>query len=135
MCVAGFYTCKDYDVCVCLLFAFQYMTAAAAAAPMQGTYIPQYTPVPPTAVPVEVRPTHMHTLLPNKKVCRCLIKRKTSLLLTAHSITPTSAHYAISKPAHHINRSKHSLNRLITFKTRCKLLFFSLNKWPRTTSK
>uniref|UniRef100_A0A3Q3CAC1 RNA binding motif single stranded interacting protein 3 n=1 Tax=Haplochromis burtoni TaxID=8153 RepID=A0A3Q3CAC1_HAPBU len=38
---------------VCLLFLFQYMTAAAAAAPMQGTYIPQYTPVPPTAVPVE----------------------------------------------------------------------------------
>lgn len=33
------------------------MTAAAAAAPMQGTYIPQYTPVPPTAVPVEVRPS------------------------------------------------------------------------------
>ncbi|KAJ8268272.1 hypothetical protein COCON_G00134440 [Conger conger] len=30
-----------------------YMTAAAAAAPMQGTYIPQYAPVPPTAVPVE----------------------------------------------------------------------------------
>ncbi|XP_010792077.1 RNA-binding motif, single-stranded-interacting protein 3 isoform X2 [Notothenia coriiceps] len=30
-----------------------YMTAAAAAAPMQGTYIPQYTPVPPTALPVE----------------------------------------------------------------------------------
>ncbi|RMC05232.1 hypothetical protein DUI87_18416 [Hirundo rustica rustica] len=28
----------------------QYMTAAA---PMQGTYIPQYTPVPPTAVPIE----------------------------------------------------------------------------------
>ncbi|KAM8841456.1 RNA-binding motif, single-stranded-interacting protein 3 isoform 2-T2 [Spinachia spinachia] len=28
-----------------------YMTAAGA--PMQGTYIPQYTPVPPTAVPVE----------------------------------------------------------------------------------
>lgn len=27
-----------------------YMTAAA---PMQGTYIPQYTPVPPAAVPVE----------------------------------------------------------------------------------
>lgn len=48
---------------VCLLFLFQYMTAAAAAAPMQGTYIPQYTPVPPTAVPVEVRPTCMHTLL------------------------------------------------------------------------
>ncbi|CAG05722.1 unnamed protein product, partial [Tetraodon nigroviridis] len=37
--------------------AIMYMTAAAAAAaaaaPMQGTYIPQYTPVPPTAVPVE----------------------------------------------------------------------------------
>uniref|UniRef100_A0A3P8ZLX7 RNA binding motif single stranded interacting protein 3 n=1 Tax=Esox lucius TaxID=8010 RepID=A0A3P8ZLX7_ESOLU len=32
---------------------FQYMTAAAAGAPMQGTYIPQYTPVPQTAVPVE----------------------------------------------------------------------------------
>nr|XP_015212461.1 PREDICTED: RNA-binding motif, single-stranded-interacting protein 3 isoform X1 [Lepisosteus oculatus]XP_015212462.1 PREDICTED: RNA-binding motif, single-stranded-interacting protein 3 isoform X2 [Lepisosteus oculatus] len=30
-----------------------YMTAAAAAAPMQGTYIPQYTAVPPAAVPVE----------------------------------------------------------------------------------
>lgn len=41
------------------------MTAAAAAAPMQGTYIPQYTPVPPTAVPVEVRPTHMYTVLTN----------------------------------------------------------------------
>lgn len=41
------------------------MTAAAAAAPMQGTYIPQYTPVPPTAVPVEVRPARMHTVLNN----------------------------------------------------------------------
>ncbi|XP_030644812.1 RNA-binding motif, single-stranded-interacting protein 3-like [Chanos chanos] len=30
-----------------------YMTPAAAAGPMQGTYIPQYTPVPTTAVPVE----------------------------------------------------------------------------------
>ncbi|XP_072530347.1 RNA-binding motif, single-stranded-interacting protein 3-like isoform X2 [Salminus brasiliensis] len=30
-----------------------YMTAAATVAPMQGTYIPQYTPVPPSAVPVE----------------------------------------------------------------------------------
>ncbi|KAG7262844.1 hypothetical protein CRUP_037708 [Coryphaenoides rupestris] len=30
-----------------------YMTAPAAAAPMQGTYIPQYTAVPPAAVPVE----------------------------------------------------------------------------------
>lgn len=39
------------------------MTAAAAAAPMQGTYIPQYTPVPPTAVPVEVRASNTHTLL------------------------------------------------------------------------
>uniref|UniRef100_A0A3P8SML6 RNA binding motif single stranded interacting protein 3 n=1 Tax=Amphiprion percula TaxID=161767 RepID=A0A3P8SML6_AMPPE len=28
-------------------------TTGTAAAPMQGTYIPQYTPVPPTAVPVE----------------------------------------------------------------------------------
>uniref|UniRef100_A0AAX7UB42 RRM domain-containing protein n=1 Tax=Astatotilapia calliptera TaxID=8154 RepID=A0AAX7UB42_ASTCA len=36
-----------------MLLAAEYMTAAAAAAPMQGTYIPQYTPVPPTAVPVE----------------------------------------------------------------------------------
>uniref|UniRef100_A0A8C4E0E5 RNA binding motif single stranded interacting protein 3 n=1 Tax=Dicentrarchus labrax TaxID=13489 RepID=A0A8C4E0E5_DICLA len=27
--------------------------SVTAAAPMQGTYIPQYTPVPPTAVPVE----------------------------------------------------------------------------------
>lgn len=44
---------------MCLVFVFQYMTAAAAAAaPMQGTYIPQYTPVPPTAVPVEVRHTN-----------------------------------------------------------------------------
>ena len=43
-----------------LLFVFQYMTAAAAAAPMQGTYIPQYTPVPPTAVPVEVRLHSVH---------------------------------------------------------------------------
>ncbi|KAK6323573.1 hypothetical protein J4Q44_G00059120 [Coregonus suidteri] len=32
---------------------FQYITAAAAGAPMQGTYIPQYTPVPQTAIPVE----------------------------------------------------------------------------------
>uniref|UniRef100_A0A670YXU0 RNA binding motif single stranded interacting protein 3 n=1 Tax=Pseudonaja textilis TaxID=8673 RepID=A0A670YXU0_PSETE len=31
-------------------FFFQYMMTAA---PMQGTYIPQYTPVPPTAVPLE----------------------------------------------------------------------------------
>ena len=52
-------------VCV-FLFVFQYMTAAAAAAPMQGTYIPQYTPVPPTAVPVEVRPANIHALPTNK---------------------------------------------------------------------
>lgn len=43
------------------------MTAAAAAAPMQGTYIPQYTPVPPTAVPVEVRASTTHTLLTGEK--------------------------------------------------------------------
>uniref|UniRef100_A0AAY5ER51 RRM domain-containing protein n=1 Tax=Electrophorus electricus TaxID=8005 RepID=A0AAY5ER51_ELEEL len=36
-----------------------YMSAAAAVAPMQGTYIPQYTPLPPSAVPVEVH-THTH---------------------------------------------------------------------------
>lgn len=51
------------NMCGCFLCMFQYMTAAAAAAPMQGTYIPQYTPVPPTAVPVEVRPANKHTLL------------------------------------------------------------------------
>lgn len=28
------------------------------AAPMQGTYIPQYTPVPPTAVSIEVSLSH-----------------------------------------------------------------------------
>lgn len=41
--------------------------AAAAAAPMQGTYIPQYTPVPPTAVPVEVRASNTHTLFTDEK--------------------------------------------------------------------
>ncbi|NXG02377.1 RBMS3 protein, partial [Sakesphorus luctuosus] len=35
---------------VLLTELLKYMTAAA---PMQGTYIPQYTPVPPTAVPIE----------------------------------------------------------------------------------
>uniref|UniRef100_A0A8C4YZ31 RNA binding motif single stranded interacting protein 3 n=1 Tax=Gadus morhua TaxID=8049 RepID=A0A8C4YZ31_GADMO len=35
------------------LICQRYMTASAAAAPMQGTYIPQYTAVPPAAVPVE----------------------------------------------------------------------------------
>uniref|UniRef100_A0A672GBW7 RNA binding motif, single stranded interacting protein n=1 Tax=Salarias fasciatus TaxID=181472 RepID=A0A672GBW7_SALFA len=44
---------EDFNSLCVFLLAFQYMTAAAAAAPMQGTYIPQYTPVPPTAVPVE----------------------------------------------------------------------------------
>ncbi|XP_030203681.1 RNA-binding motif, single-stranded-interacting protein 3 [Gadus morhua] len=38
-----------------------YMTASAAAAPMQGTYIPQYTAVPPAAVPVEVRAARTYT--------------------------------------------------------------------------
>lgn len=52
------------------------MTAAAAAAPMQGTYIPQYTPVPPTAVPVEVRPTNMHTLITNKKWSVCVYPKE-----------------------------------------------------------
>lgn len=54
------------------VFVLQYMTAAAAAAaaaaaPMQGTYIPQYTPVPPTAVPVEVSASNPHTLLTDEK--------------------------------------------------------------------
>lgn len=66
MCAAGISMCKAFDVS--LLFVFQYMTAAAAAAPMQGTYIPQYTPVPPTAVPVEVRPTHT-TLASSQRSC------------------------------------------------------------------
>ncbi|XP_076862337.1 RNA-binding motif, single-stranded-interacting protein 3-like isoform X2 [Brachyhypopomus gauderio] len=30
-----------------------YLSTAAAVAPMQGTYIPQFTPLPPSAVPVE----------------------------------------------------------------------------------
>lgn len=48
-------------VCVCVLYddvcappPLQYMPAAAAA-PMQGTYIPQYTAVPASAITVEVR--------------------------------------------------------------------------------
>ncbi|KFO57819.1 RNA-binding motif, single-stranded-interacting protein 3 [Corvus brachyrhynchos] len=36
--------------CLLSFLRANYMTAAA---PMQGTYIPQYTPVPPTAVPIE----------------------------------------------------------------------------------
>uniref|UniRef100_A0AAR2J1E0 RRM domain-containing protein n=1 Tax=Pygocentrus nattereri TaxID=42514 RepID=A0AAR2J1E0_PYGNA len=40
-----------------------YMTAAAAAAPMQGTYIPQYTAVPASAVSVEVRLILLQTAL------------------------------------------------------------------------
>lgn len=39
---------------VCLCLYLQYMPAAAAA-PMQGTYIPQYTAVPASAITVEVR--------------------------------------------------------------------------------
>lgn len=39
---------------VCLFLYLQYMPAAAAA-PMQGTYIPQYTAVPASAITVEVR--------------------------------------------------------------------------------
>ncbi|XP_042330152.1 RNA-binding motif, single-stranded-interacting protein 3 isoform X3 [Sceloporus undulatus] len=43
-----------------------YMTAAA---PMQGTYIPQYTPVPPTAVPLEgvVADTSPQTVAPSSQ--------------------------------------------------------------------
>lgn len=41
-----------FTVCLCL--PLQYMPAAAAA-PMQGTYIPQYTAVPASAITVEVR--------------------------------------------------------------------------------
>lgn len=66
VCVACRISVRNFDICVCFLFVFQYMTAAAAAAPMQGTYIPQYTPVPPTAVPVEVRPANIHALPTNK---------------------------------------------------------------------
>uniref|UniRef100_A0A665VQ73 RNA-binding motif, single-stranded-interacting protein 3 n=1 Tax=Echeneis naucrates TaxID=173247 RepID=A0A665VQ73_ECHNA len=36
-----------------ILLSHLLCTGMSAAAPMQGTYIPQYTPVPPTAVPVE----------------------------------------------------------------------------------
>uniref|UniRef100_A0A8C5CBM5 RNA binding motif single stranded interacting protein 3 n=1 Tax=Gadus morhua TaxID=8049 RepID=A0A8C5CBM5_GADMO len=43
-----------------VLPVYDYMTAAAAA-PMQGTYIPQYTAVPATAISVEVRPAHSHS--------------------------------------------------------------------------
>ncbi|XP_072506118.1 RNA-binding motif, single-stranded-interacting protein 3 isoform X9 [Notamacropus eugenii] len=46
--------------------AYMYMTAAA---PMQGTYIPQYTPVPPTAVPIEgvVADTSPQTIAPSSQ--------------------------------------------------------------------
>ncbi|MBZ3875556.1 RNA-binding motif, single-stranded-interacting protein 3 [Sciurus carolinensis] len=45
---------------------YQYMTAAA---PMQGTYIPQYTPVPPTAVSIEgvVADTSPQTVAPSSQ--------------------------------------------------------------------
>ncbi|KAJ6666504.1 hypothetical protein lerEdw1_020227 [Lerista edwardsae] len=56
----------------------RYMTAAA---PMQGTYIPQYTPVPPTAVPLEhvasdIPDTRQHKAMVqlqrnNEAGCRC----------------------------------------------------------------
>lgn len=39
---------------MCAPHFLQYMPAAAAA-PMQGTYIPQYTAVPASAITVEVR--------------------------------------------------------------------------------
>lgn len=39
---------------ICAPHLSQYMPAAAAA-PMQGTYIPQYTAVPASAITVEVR--------------------------------------------------------------------------------
>lgn len=57
-----FHRCSSITVtcvCVCVwppLLSLQYMPAAAAA-PMQGTYIPQYTAVPASAITVEVR-TH-----------------------------------------------------------------------------
>lgn len=41
-------------VCAPPSLPLQYMPAAAAA-PMQGTYIPQYTAVPASAITVEVR--------------------------------------------------------------------------------
>uniref|UniRef100_A0AAY4BZK4 RRM domain-containing protein n=1 Tax=Denticeps clupeoides TaxID=299321 RepID=A0AAY4BZK4_9TELE len=49
--------------------AGSYMTAAAAATPMQGTYIPQYTAVPPNAVPVEgvVTDASPQTLAPSSQ--------------------------------------------------------------------
>lgn len=68
------------------------MTAAAAAAPMQGTYIPQYTPVPPTAVPVEVRPASMHTLLTNNKWPACVHPKE-------NIITPDSPLAHTHKPS------------------------------------
>lgn len=42
------------DYIILYLIFIQYMPAAAAA-PMQGTYIPQYTAVPASAITVEVR--------------------------------------------------------------------------------
>lgn len=68
------------------LLCFQYMTAAAAAAPMQGTYIPQYTAVPPTAVSVEVRATPIHTWL---EFLKKSIDMMTSSPPAAHNYTHT----------------------------------------------
>ncbi|KAK2515951.1 hypothetical protein Q9233_013950 [Columba guinea] len=53
--VLGYFTYGSSAVLITLsqqnrVSHYKYMTAAA---PMQGTYIPQYTPVPPTAVPIE----------------------------------------------------------------------------------
>lgn len=51
-CIVLFAFICCFFVCLCLYL--QYMPAAAAA-PMQGTYIPQYTAVPASAITVEVR--------------------------------------------------------------------------------
>jgi len=96
-CVPGLLTC------VCLVFVFQYMTAAAAAAPMQGTYIPQYTPVPPTAVPVEVRPTHTHTHTHTLTITN--VSGFTQKGEHHYAGQPTSARLDITDAARHVNRT------------------------------
>lgn len=101
---------------VCLLFVFQYMTAAAAAAPMQGTYIPQYTPVPPTAVPVEVRPSLIKSVdaYPEEDI------------ITANSHKPLP--FFTTRPARCINRQ-------ITHKAYFKWLSVFPNKWSCSNGK
>lgn len=95
---------------------FQYMTAAAAAAPMQGTYIPQYTPVPPTAVPVEVRPTNKHTVLAKiHKSVPVYSQRKASLLIHL-------------KLAHHIKKNLKPLSNDRLFFEACKKYSFVPSK-------